>query len=257
MKFTVFFILSMIFALSVIQINAQYPDSIRRVEACVCNESAIPLAWTHIINLSNGRGTTSNAGGVFSLNVSDEDTIIFRNLAYEELILPAGKIQPGDTIHLKIRLYSIKEVKIFEWGSTYEDFKAKMKSMPVTESLAQKLGLPQQTGNPVPNYQNPDVLKNPMFAYTNPVDFIYYNYNKKQQSIRKVNEFKENEELIRRFESVYNRTRIGKLTGLNGKKLDDFMIYLNLHFKCDFNCTEVQIISEIFKCWRDYGEGKK
>jgi hypothetical protein len=252
MRFTGLFFLSLISTLSGNLINAQYPDSIRRVEGYVYNESDIPLAWTHIINLSSGRGTTSNSEGHFSLTANEEDSILFRNLAYEELILSAGNILRRDTIRLKIKLYAIKEVKIFEWGSTYEDFMAKMMSMPVTESIAQKLGLPQQTGNPVPNYQNPAVLGNPMFAITNPIDFLYYNLNKNQQSIRKVNEFKQNEDLIRRFEAVYNRTAIGNLTSLNEKGLDDFMIYLNLHFKCDFNCTEVQIISEIFKCWREY-----
>jgi hypothetical protein len=114
--------------------------------------------------------------------------------------------------------------------------------------------LPQETGHSLPNYQNPDVLSNPLFAITNPVDFIYFNLSKKQQSVRRVNEFKRNEEQIRRFESVYNRSGIGKLTGLSGKELDDFMIYLNLHFTCDFRCTEIQIITEIFNRWRDYGK---
>jgi hypothetical protein len=254
MKLTGFSILMLIFLFAGSNIYAQHPDSLRRTEAYVCDESIIPLAWIHIINLNNGRGTTSNIDGFFRLETGEQDTILFRNLGYEELVLPAREIQPGDTIHLKIRFYAIKEVKIFEWGSTYEDFKAKMKSMPVTESLARKLGLPEQTGNLLPNYQNPDVLRNPMFAITNPVDFIYYNLNKKQQSIRKVNEFKQNEDLIRKFESVYNRSGIGKLTGLNGKELDDFMVYLNLHFKCDFRCTEIQIITEIFDWWKNYRE---
>ncbi len=224
----------------------------KRIKARVCNDSGNPLGYTHIINLSSGRGTTSDSSGNFSLNVFQGDSIIFRNVSCDELIMAADVINSGDTIFLKTRLYAIREVKIFEWGSTYADFKAKMKSMPVTISMSEKLGLPQQSGNAVPNFRNADVLGNPMFAITNPIDFLYYNLNKNEQSIRKVMEFKQNEDLIRRFESVYNRKKVGALTGISATELDDFMIYLNTHFRCDFNCTEIQIVTEIFEHWKNF-----
>jgi hypothetical protein len=236
----------------VINSHAQTHDSIQKIEKCICNETIMPLGYTHIINLRSGRGTTSDSSGNFILSAFPSDSILFRNLAYEEQVLIAGEIIKTDTIHMNIRLYAIKEVRIYEWGSTYADFGAKMKSMPVTENLGQKLGLPQQTGNPIPNYRNPAVLSNPMFAITNPIDFLYFNLNKQQQSIRKVDEFKRNEELIRKFESVFNRIRIAELTGLSGKELDTFLVYLNQKFQCDFNCTEIQIISEIYRHWENY-----
>jgi hypothetical protein len=252
MQFTRYSFFFLVLVLAGYYGHAQSPDSLKRITGCICNETTIPLAYTHIINLSNGRGSISDTSGNFSLNVLISDSILFRNLAYQDLVVTGGEIQTGDTIHLKIRLYAIKEVKIFVWGSTYADFKAKMKSMPVTENFGEKLGLPQQKGNPIPNFRNPDVLSNPFFAYTNPVDFLYFNFNKKEQSIRKVMEFKQNEDLIRRFESIYNRGRIGILTGLAGEELDAFLIYLNIHFKCDFNCNEIQIISEIYMHCENY-----
>ncbi len=230
----------------------QDADSQKRIKAWVFNDTGNPLGYTHVINLSSGRGTTSDSSGNFSLSVLKGDTVIFRNVSCEELILAEHEINSGDTIFLKTKLYAIREVKIFEWGSTYADFTAKMKSMPVTESMAEKLGLPQQSGNAVPNFRNANVLGNPMFAITNPIDFLYFNLNKNEQSIRKVMEFKQNEDLIRRFESVYNRKKVGALTSLSATELDEFMIYLNTHFRCDFNCTEIQIVTEIFEHWNNY-----
>jgi len=230
----------------------QDADSQKRIKAWVFNDTGNPLGYTHVINLSSGRGTTSDSSGNFSLSVLKGDTVIFRNVSCEELILAEQEINSGDTIFLKTKLYAIREVKIFEWGSTYADFTAKMKSMPVTESMAEKLGLPQQSGNAVPNFRNANVLGNPMFAITNPIDFLYFNLNKNEQSIRKVMEFKQNEDLIRRFESVYNRKKVGALTSLSATELDEFMIYLNTHFRCDFNCTEIQIVTEIFEHWNNY-----
>ncbi len=256
MKFTHSFLIFFVLFFSGEGIQAQNTDTIRRIEACICSESSIPLAWTHIINLSTGKGSISDSSGNFSLNVSGSDSILFRNLAYEELIIPSRQINSGDTVHLRIKYHPIEEVKIFEWGSTYADFKAKMKSMPVTENLGEKLGLPQQSGSAVPNYRNPEVLSNPLFAITNPVDFLYFNLSKKEQSIRKVMEFKQNEELIRKFESVYNRKSIAVLTGLDDEKLDLFLVYLNLNFTCDIYCTELQIATEIYRHWKVYGELK-
>lgn len=233
---------------------AQNPDSVVRLCGVVCDENKNPLFSSHIINLNTGRGSTSDNSGYFCITAGRQDSILIRNLAYNDLTFFSGDFKPGDTLHLKTRLYAIKEVKIFEWGTSYADFSAKMKSMPVTENLAEKLGLPQQKGNPVSDFKNPEVLSNPFFALTNPVDFLYYNLNKKEQSVRKVLEFKQNEVSIRKFESVYNRSSISALTGLKNEKLDAFMVYLNLNFKCDFNCSEVQIVTEIFKHWKDYSE---
>jgi hypothetical protein len=30
------------------------------------------------------------------------------------------------------------------------------------------------------------------------------------------------------------------------------MIYLNLHFACDFNCSEMQVANEIYSHWEKY-----
>jgi hypothetical protein len=252
MQFLRLLFILLTFALAGENCFGQNSDSLFRIDGFIYDESVIPLPYTHIINLNSGRGNTSGPFGNFSFNAERADSILFRNLAYKDLIIIANMIRPGDTVHMKIMLYPIREVKIFEWGSTYADFKAKMKSMPVTENLSEKLGLPQQHGNPIPNFRNTDVLKNPMFAYTNPIDFLYFNLNKKEQSIRKVLEFEQNKDLISRFESVYNRKNISTLTGLDGAELDAFMIYLNLKFQCDFNCSEIQVVEEVYKHWKDY-----
>jgi hypothetical protein len=233
---------------------AQNPDSIFIIKAKVCNETNVPLFYTYIINLRNGRGTKSDTSGIFTINAQKRDSLLFRNLAYQDLVIVAREILPDDTIHMKIRLYPIKEVRIFEWGSTYEDFRAKMMSLPASENWGEKLVLPRQKQNPISNYKNADVISNPLFAITNPVDFLYFNLSKKQQSIRKVIEIHKNEDLIRRFESVYNRSRISEITKLTGKDLDNFLMYLNIHFQCDFNCNEIEIENEIYKLLKTYME---
>jgi hypothetical protein len=256
MQLKVSFLFLFIIANTVKTCLAQNQDSIFKIKAKVCNEINAPLFYTHIINLRSGRGTISDTSGIFIINAKESDSILFRNLAYHDLVIATFELLTKKTIHMKIKLYALKEVKIFEWGSTYEDFRAKMMSLPVKEKWGEKLGLPQQKGNPISDYKNADVITNPFFAITNPVDFLYYNLNKKQQSIRKVIEFEKNEDLIRRFESVYNRKMASEITKLTGKDLDTFLIYLNNHFQCDFNCTEIEIENEIYKRWKNYKDGK-
>ena len=230
----------------------QDSDSVHSYKSIVSDKLGNPLPYSHIINLRSGRGATSNNSGIFEITAKDEDSILFRNVSCVDLVITASDILKLDTIQLETKLYSINEVKIFEWGSTYQDFGAKMMSMPVTKSWTEKLGLPQQTGNPIPNFKNADILSNPLFAITNPVDFLYFNLNKKQQSIQKVIEFQNNEDKIRKFEAVYNRKSISALTGLTNEPLDSFLVFLNSNFVCDFRCSEIQIVTEIFKQWELY-----
>ncbi|MCB8995653.1 MAG: carboxypeptidase regulatory-like domain-containing protein [Bacteroidales bacterium] len=232
--------------------SGQEIDSLRYISGTIVSSENLPVPYTHVINLRTGRGMASDSSGRFKIRAFSRDSILFRNLSYEETIQSAENIISGDTIRLTDRYFAIKELRIYTWGSSYADMRAKMKSMPVTENIAEKLGLPQQSGNPVSNFRNPEVLSNPLFAYTNPVDFLYYNLSKKEKSIRKVMEIESNAELIKRFESVYNRNTIGNLTGLADEELDKFLIYLNLNILCDFHCTEIQVVKEIFSIWEEY-----
>jgi len=245
-------LLSFVFALFSSLCLAQPNDSLQRISAIVFDETVIPLPFTHIINLETGRGTISDTTGRFSLNVYKSDSVLFRNVSCRELKIAAREIFPGDTIRLQVKLFELKEVKIFEWGSSYADFRNKFLCLPPQENMGKKLNLPRQKSNPISDFRNKEVLSNPFFALTNPIDFLYYNLSKSEQSIRKVMELKKDEDLVRKFESVYNKERVASITKLSGAELENFMIYLNIHFRCDFNCNEIQIINEIFMHWKNY-----
>lgn len=239
------------------EISGQTTDSSIIITAVACGEQGIPLQGAHIINISSGRGTTSGSDGRFSIKVLQADSLIIRNIGYYDTLIMAEKFIYEDTIFLAVKIYEISEIRIFEWGTSYADFRAKMKSMEVPESPGKKLGLLQQSGHPVPNFRNSQILSSPAFAISNPVDFQYFNLSKKEKSIRNVMEFESNEPLIRRFESVYNREKIMEITGLKGEELDAFMIYMNKEFRCSIHCTELQIITEIYSHWEYYRNWKE
>ncbi len=231
---------------------SQENDSILLLEAVICDQDRIPLPATTVIDITSGHYSVCDSSGRFLLHAYRGDSLIIRNLSCVNKIMQAEQVLMMDTVILKTRIYALKEIRVFDWGSTYADMKNKMKSLPTEQTTGEKLGLPVQKGNPVPNYRNENFLKNPLAAYTNPVDFLYYNLSKKEKSVRKVMEFKRNEDKFRNFENVYNRENVAAITALTGTRLDSFMVFLNLNFRCDMNCPEFEIRNEIYRVWNLY-----
>lgn len=213
-----------------------------------------PLPYTHVINLQTNSGTTCDSSGIFKIKAGNGNILLFKNLAFIDTSVIITNTKNHLTIYLSKRKYPIPEVKIFEWGSTYEDFKQALLKMPMKENLADKLNLPKQDPHIVPYYLNSDVLSSVGFAFSSPVDFLYLSLNKKEISRRKVYELNKSKKQVDQFNAIYSYETITNITGLNDQELFKFMEYLNEHFQCDYHCSEIQIMNELYKHWNNYKE---
>ncbi len=50
------------------------------------------------------------------------DTLLFRNIAYQETLVPVAVIMEEGYVILERIYYPLQEAKVFPWGSSYEDF---------------------------------------------------------------------------------------------------------------------------------------
>jgi hypothetical protein len=235
---------------------AQGIDSAYLLTGIVYDESFHPLPASHVINMVSHQGDVTDSLGIFSLRVHSTDTLLIRNIAFRDTLVSAETVAMHPQIRLHQRYYTLQEATIFEWGSTYEDFSNAMIRMPNQQTLGESMGLPRQDPDYVPVEMDPKAVKSPLMLITAPVSFFYYNFNKQAKSARKVYWLNKNRQKIELFEQIISGENLSSITGLTGNELMEFQAYLNQNLKCDFNCTEFQIYSEIYALWDLYRKQK-
>lgn len=233
---------------------AKQADTVFHLTAIVYDDSFIPVPATHVINLNTHKGDVTDSLGIFRLLVYPTDTLLIRNIAYRDTLVPVMEIQSIRHIRLKRRHYRLQEVKIFEWGATYEDFSEAFIEMPMQQTLGASLDLPQQDPDKVPLEMDKQAVKSAGLLLTSPVSFFYYNFNKHAKSARKVYWLKKNQAKHDQFDSIVSTENLSDITGLTGVKLQEFMLFLSQRMVCDINCAELAIYSEIHSLWKVYQE---
>jgi hypothetical protein len=233
---------------------SQNPDSLKIFTGSIYDFQENPLPFSHVINLQTKSGTTTDSSGFFQIKAKFGDILLVKNLAFIDTSIIIGDPNNLTYIQLSQRKYSIPEVKIFEWGSTYGDFKQALLKMPMKENLAEKLHLPTQDPNIIPYYLNSELLSSAGFLFISPIDFLYQNLNKTEISRRKVYELIKNKEMIDNYNNIYSYENISSITGLKDQELFDFLAWLETRFECDYHCSEMQIITELLNRWKNYKE---
>lgn len=236
------------------QLAAQDPDSLFNMVGIVYDEQFFPVPATHVINLHSHLGDVTDSLGIFHLPVRLSDTLLIRNIAFRDTLVTVGNLSGQRHIMIKRRYYELQEARIFEWGSTYGDFREAIIEMPNQQNLGESMGLPRQDPDHIPYEMNEEALKSPAFLLSSPVSYFYHNFSRQARSARKVYWLEKNRTLHEAFEAVMGSDNISSITGLKGKELQDFMAFLYARMVCDFKCTELQLYTEIYGLWDVYKE---
>jgi len=233
-------------------LSAQESDPAGSLTGIVYNPHYQPLPGTHILNLSNHRGTTCGMLGIFRIPADPSDTLLITNVAFRDTLVSAGAIYAAGYILLRPQFHVLPVVHIFPWGSTYRDFKNAVLEMAPQQALGESLGLPRADPAHIPYDMDTVLIQSTGFALTSPVSYLYQNFSRKARSARKVYWLERNRELHEVFNAVTDRENIADITGLEGEELTRFMAYLDEHMTCDIHCPELTILSEIFSLFEDY-----
>jgi hypothetical protein len=253
----VFLLISLGFFVLVKQISAQAADSVYVLTGIVYDESFRPLPASHVINMDSHEGDVTDSLGIFSLRVYATDTLLIRNIAYRDTLVSARYLTENPHVRLKRRVYQLQEARIFEWGSTYGDFRKAVIQMPKQQTLGESMGLPRQDPDYVPLEMDPEAIKSPALLIKSPLTYFYYNFSKEAKSARKVFWLKKNRQKIEQFERIIGGENLASITALEGEELMDFQAFLYEKMECDFNCTEFQIYAEIHAIWELYKRTKE
>jgi hypothetical protein len=220
----------------------------------VYDESYHPLPASHVINMDSHQGEVTDSLGIFTIPVHSSDTLLIRNIAFQDTLMPAALISERPHILLKRRYYPLQEARIFEWGATYEDFREAIIEMPNQQTLGESMGLPRQDPDYIPQDMDPNVIKSPAFLIKSPISYFYQNFNKYAKSARKVYWLEKNREKQELFSKIISAENLSSITGLAGLELQEFQAFLYERMVCDFKCTELRIYTEIYALWEVYQE---
>ena len=247
-------ILPVIFALFLLQsrLHAQPADTIFQISAIIYDDSFIPVPATHVININTHEGDVTDSLGIFHLPVHPGDTLLIRNIAFRDTLVPVTVFHDDRHIILSRMRYQLQEAKVFEWGSSYDDFREAFMDMPVQQTLGGSMGLPRQDPDKVPIEMDEKAVKSAGLLLSSPISFFYYNFSKHAKSARKVYWLKKNQDKQNHFETVVSAENLSDITGLGGLELQDFQLFLSQRIVCDVHCSELEIYSEIYGLWNVY-----
>lgn len=231
---------------------SQSEESTFHLSAIIYDEEFKPIAATHVINMNNHAGDVSDSLGIFMLPVNIEDTLFFRNIAYQEILVPVAQIFTNGYAILKRVFYPLQEAKVFPWGSSYNDFFRAVISTPAPETLGESLGLPRKDPDYVPFDMDEAQLKSTGFMLSSPISYIYYNLNIREKNRRKLYWGEKNREKNEVFEAIVSPESITQITGLTDDSLLKFMAYFFERLVCDSRCSEINIYAEIYAHWEVY-----
>jgi len=252
MTLRIIFSLSCTLLLTQSGLLAQPADTLFHLSAIIYDASYTPVSATHVININTNKGDVTDSLGIFRITVRSSDTLLIRNIAFRDTLVPVEEMVQRRHIRLSRRRYELEEARIFEWGATYDDFREAFIDMPVQQTLAASLGLPRQDPEKVPVEMDEKAIKSAGLLLTSPISFFYYNFSKHAKSARKVYWFKKNQDKQDQFELILSAENLSDITGLSGPELEKFMIFLSRRMVCDMNCTELAVYSEIHGLWDVY-----
>lgn len=228
---------------------AQSADQIYKLSGIVYDEAYRPILASHVININTRKGDVTDSLGIFHLMVTSSDTLLIRNIAFRDTLVSVMEVHANRHIRLKRRRYQLPEAKIFEWGSSYDDFREAFIGMPVQQTLGASMGLPQQDPEKVPTEMDEKAVKNVGFLLTSPISFFYQNFNKHAKSARKVYWLKKNQAEQDQFEAYFTSENLREITGLKGSELEQFQLFLSQRIVSDRNSSELEIYNEIYSLW--------
>lgn len=231
---------------------SQNRDSTINITGVIYDRDLNPIAATHVINMNTHLGDVSDSLGIFRIPVRIGDTLLFRNIAFRETLMPASGIIENRFVILDKIYYQIQEARVFPWGSSYDDFSRAVVSSSAPQTLGESLGLPRQDPDYVPFDMDESKLKSTGFMLSSPISYLYYNHNKREQNKRKLYWNKKGREKNEIFDAIVSSESISQITGLSSNELLDFMAYMFEKLVCDSKCSEIKIYSEIYAHWEVY-----
>jgi hypothetical protein len=206
-----------------------------------------PVPLVSILNKSSNTRYVSNRKGLYSIYVSQNDTVIFTGIGYKTMEMRGYELMPAnltDTINLLIEpfVYKLKDVTV-----VYSNAKR--------DSIARLAAEFLKTDPLMNNYDR--ILKRDRGGMMSPLTAMYEAFSKEGQDMVRFEEFLQYSERLKQVDKRYNKKVIKRVTGLPDSQLDAFILYCKLDHDFILQAQEYDLLLAIKKCADNFAVLKK
>jgi len=224
----------------------------------ISNNTSLPLENACVHNISTGMMTFSNQNGDFVTLAKLSDTVTFSHVSYDMRIVIMDKFVFSSDERLLIRLaqraFILRSVTIYAMKPYPMFLQDIAKEIP-----SKKVDIPgmeiskEERADYNPN--NGNLLGGTPLA--SPISFLYNAFSHKAQLERQYAELIQNQEDAIRVEKKYNPEIVQRLTNLEGKQLEEFMVYCSFTYYTLVTSSDQEIkqmiVAKYIEYKREYG----
>ena len=188
-----------------------------------------PVQFAHVQNITAKKGTLTNQFGQFKIPANIGDTIVFSIVGYQQIgwEVKATWLEEKITLKLPKDTVLLDEVLISDMP-TEAEFKRQMLNHQPEDTGFWYHGM----APPKPRDDSPlseSQVNNPLFAITQPADFLYEKFSKQAKEKRKYHQITQKESVTHRVNQKFTRDFVQNVTGLEGDELTSFIFF------CDYS----------------------
>lgn len=186
------------------------------------------MPYVNVVCTRTNEGVTSNGNGGFTIELLPGDTLLFTSVGYQtqklRIIPDSAKAKKMIFVHLDPQRYELNQVNV-----------------------EGKEGVPQSLQSEM--YKDGPSVGD---ALASPTSYLYYKFSKKEKRKRALLEELEKDNNMAHVLSIYNKDLIAEFSGLEGKELEQCIIYCNTNIDLSPNDTEQSIKMKLLNLLSNY-----
>jgi len=201
---------------------------------------SLPVPYANILNNRTHSGTTTNANGLFTIEMLNIDTLVVTSIGFERSIIKVPSNYTGYNILTFVMLpsnYALREVRV--------------------EGEKPKVDLGFETGKAsnIPVELRGDAFNEAppvLAAFFNPISYWQYYLSKKEKRKREV---RKEMVIMKNWEmhsENYNKEKVMMLTGMNELEADSFMIWFNSQDVLPYLSSEYEVRASVIEFFHYY-----
>ncbi len=189
-----------------------------------------------VVNVRSEQGVRTNRSGRFSLTAQPGDTLVFSLplFSYLRYVVPPGATD-SLVVVLKPQNLLLNEAPVKGYRITMNQ-PVPMDVKPPARPSGELIRTPQSS---VP-------------TLANPIDFFYEMFGNRPRQLRELRTLLAAESYRERLNQSRNRSALFELTGLEGEKVEQFLLYCRLNRSQIDASTDYQLLESLLACYAEF-----
>ncbi len=201
-------------------------------------KSRMRLAGVAVVNVRTAEGVRTTRAGTFTLDARKGDTLVFSQplFSFYKLVV-TSKMPDTVVVVMKPQNLLLNEVPVKGYRITMNQ-PVPMDVLPPARPSGADIRTPQPVA--------------PTLA--NPIDFFYEMFGNRPRQLRQLRALLEAEAYREQLNKSRNRNALFALTGLEGEKVEQFLLFCRLNQSQIDASTDYQLLESLLACFAEFEE---